>query len=216
MASRMTSMSVSGRSRQHRRLVHADTDRANDSACSEVFEHGIRLIEGRLPVLVWVVDVDDVDPGETEALEARFNRSADTVRRVVEDHPTPAGIGVIGVGPLAQRLTVDLVALAHVAGRPDQPADLGREHELIARASRQRRSHGPFRGAIAVERGDVEIAHAERPGVIDDRHRVPGLDRLIQPADRGSAKGEPGHGQRRPSERHPIERLKDHEGEPSR
>ena len=107
---------------------------AHDSLRAQVVQRWVRLTDGRFPVLVGVVDEEDVDAVEAEAGQAVLDRPKHAVARVVEDDPP--------VGHVAERLVVDAVtglAIDVGAGwdlvvRDDQATDLRADGELVARA----------------------------------------------------------------------------------
>ena len=69
---------------EHRRLVHAGTDRPDDTFGTQSIKSRPRTLHGLLPVIVGVMDQRDVDAVDTDALEARFERADHAVRAVVE------------------------------------------------------------------------------------------------------------------------------------
>src|SRR5438445_682541 len=68
--------------------------------------------------------------------------------------------------------------------RPQEPADLRGEDELVARPPRERPPEPPLRESVAVERCGVEEANAALPRAVNRRERRLVVDRLEQPAER--------------------------------
>ena len=73
-------VALAGEPGEHRRLVHPGADRPDDPLLAQPVERRVRAVDGRLPVIVRVVDVRDVDALQAEALEALLDRPADAVR----------------------------------------------------------------------------------------------------------------------------------------
>ena len=113
-------------------FLFADNKQARDAMdgalgkrLAQAMERRIGPADGRLPVVVRVVDVGDVDPLEPEALKARLDRPADPVRGVVE-HDAPArGVGIERVLPSVGRLPVHVLVARQRHRRDDEAADLG-------------------------------------------------------------------------------------------
>ena len=72
---------------EHRRLVHPRTYGADDALGSQLVERRVAACEDVCPVVVGVVEVDDVQPIEAEALEALLERTADPIPAEVPDAP---------------------------------------------------------------------------------------------------------------------------------
>ena len=53
--------------------------------------------------------------------------------------------------------------------RAHEPTDLGRQRELVARLLAQHAPEADLRLTEPVQRGDIEVADADVPGVLDDR-----------------------------------------------
>ena len=110
---------------------------------------------------------------------------------VVEDDALGPGADIEGVVAAVEALAVELVVGADRVRRPDEPADLRREHERVARHVAQHAADAPLRRAVAVQRRRVEIADADVPGAPDHRPRVIVGDRAEQAADRRAPETEP-------------------------
>ena len=81
--------------------------------------------------------------------------------------------------------------LAGLQGMQDA-ADLGRQHEVLARLLAQCRPHAQLAAAVAVERRGVEVAHAAVVGGVGERHRLGIGDRGAKAAHRRAAQTERG------------------------
>src|SRR5437667_1191315 len=111
---------------QHRGLVHPGTDRPDDAVLAQSVESWIRLSDRRLPVVVRVVEEEDVDPVEPEPPEALLDRSQDPVPAEVEDDAKPRVLGPIGAATAADGVSVDVRPGLDLSGALDEPADLRR------------------------------------------------------------------------------------------
>ena len=70
---------VAGELGQHRGLVHAGTDSGDDTLSPQLFERRIPVPERSFPVVVRVVEIDEIDAVEAEPLETGFERAKDAV-----------------------------------------------------------------------------------------------------------------------------------------
>ncbi len=201
---------LGGKPGEHRRLVHVRPDRTHDTLGTEPFEGRVGVIQGGLPMAVRVVDVQDVNALQPETLEARLDRAADAVRGVVEHHLPAAHPRVERVVLITEGLWVDVVPGPDSARRANQPADLGRQHELVPGPAREGAAHRPLGRAVAIQRGNVEVADPDRPGVLHRRRRVRRRHGLEQAADRRPAKGQPGDLQTSTPERDQLDRIEGH------
>ena len=86
---------------------------------------------------------------------------------------------------------VGRLLLAGLHGVQDA-ADLGRQHEVLARLLAQRRAHAQLAAAVAVERRGIEVAHAAVVGGIGQRHRLGIGDGGAKAAHRRAAEAEVG------------------------
>ena len=131
--------------------------------------------------LVEVVDHQQVDRAEAEALQAVLVGAHDAVVAVVE------------VQRERQRVApVLLVEQVGPGGGAQHAAHLGRHLELFAGAPAQEFAEAMFAFAVAVEWRGVVVADAGVPGAL---HHLPGgrvADRAEQVADRRAAETEPG------------------------
>ena len=155
-------------------------------------------------MVVRVVDQRDVDPLEPEPLEALLERTADTIGAVIENDPGRLRVDVIGVLPAVKGLPIDVGARRDRRRLADQPADLRRQHDIVARAVGEGRTHPPLRRPVAVEWGCVEVPHAQRPGVADrgDGFSIP--DGAEETTDRGATEPESRDLEAGPAERHAL------------
>ena len=153
----------------------------------------------------------DVDPVEAEPFEALLERASDAVGAVVEDDAHRIPDDVVGILAAVERLAVDVGAGRDAGRRPDQAADLGRQHERVAGLPGERRAYPSFRGPVPVQRRRVEGAHPERPGVADrvDGARV--VDGAEQAADRGATEAEAADLQAGPAERDALRVVDRHQ-----
>ena len=161
---------------ERRRRVHPGADRPDDALVAEFGERGERLADRRVEVVVRVVHEHDVHPVEAEPLEALLERPEHAVAAEVPYPPQP--------GVLLERG----ISLARVP--PQQPPDLGGEHELVARAPAQRVADAALGHPGAVVRRGVEEAHAELPRGVARRARPRVTDWREQPAERPRAEAE--------------------------
>ncbi len=132
---------------------------------------------------VEVVHQQDVDPPGAEPVQAVLDRAHDAVVAVVVD-----------LGERQRAFELAVVEGVGMAGL-EQAADLGRQHEALARPVAQRRADPVLRQAEAVEWCRIEQADA---GIVGGAHRRLGLrvgDRPVHVAERRAAKAELGHGQ---------------------
>ncbi len=200
---------------EHRGLVHPGADRAHGPLAAQPLQGRVGAAQGRLPVLVGIVDVQDVDAVEPESLQALLDRPAHAVGAVVEDDAAALGAGVVGViaGPV--RLAVDVGARRDRIRGADQAPDLRGQDELVARPAGEGGAHPALRRPVAVQRRDVEGADPERPGVVHERDRVGVGDRAEEPADRCAAEAEARRRQAGAPERDVLEWFDRHPPRPS-
>ena len=138
---------------EHRCLVHSRSVAADDALGAQLGQRRRRLLEGFPDVVVRIVDEDEVDAIEAEALEARLDRAEHPVTAEVPDPAMGRGDGE----PLRIRL------IAGVRGL-QPPAHLRGHHELVARVGPQRPAEPSFGQAEAVVGCGVEVAKAGIPG----------------------------------------------------
>ncbi|SII97821.1 Uncharacterised protein [Mycobacteroides abscessus subsp. abscessus] len=105
---------------EHLRLVHPGTPRADDPLVAQACEFGHGPVDRLGPVVVGVVDVDDVDAVEAQPLEGLLEGAADAVRGVVAHTGLVAGHGEALVVPLLR-----------VLRGADEPTDLRRDEVLL-------------------------------------------------------------------------------------
>src|SRR6185436_15140861 len=170
----------------------------------------VGLADRRRPVVVRIVDQGDVDPVEAETGQALVDRSTDTIGAVVEHRPDGPGPDVEGVLSPVERLSIDVGAGRDLGRGPVEPADLGRQHVLVARPCRERPAESSLRGAVAVQRSHVERSDPDVPPVVDDADRLGVGHSREQPTDRRPAQPEPGQTEPGPSERQAFGRLEWH------
>ena len=143
-------------------------------------------------MVVRIVDVEDVQPIETEPAQARLHRSEHAVGAVVEDDPHTRGASVVGVILAVAGLAVDVGVRTHLVDGDEQAADLGREDEIVAAVVPQGQAQAPLGIAIAIEWGAVEIADAGRPGMLQGSGCICIRDGSVQPADLGGTESQTG------------------------
>ena len=78
---------------EHRRLVHPGADRRHGALRAQLRERRIAGREHLVPVVVRIVEVDDVDPVEAEALQALRERASDPVAAEVPAAAVRGGNG---------------------------------------------------------------------------------------------------------------------------
>ena len=130
-----------------------------------------------------VVDIENVDARQAQALQAVLERAHDAVMRIVVDDVERQRVPALerGRGP---------------RHRAQQPPDLGRQYPVVTRLIAQRVADGALGLADAVKGCGVDIAHAGRPGGAHDRLRGFAADRDAGAAEGGGAEPQYGHFER--------------------
>ena len=136
---------------------------------------------------VEVVNQEDVDPIDSEPLEAVLEGAHHAVVAVVEDSLKLEA---------AEPLILDGVGAERAA---EDAADFGRDEILIARLAVERAAERMLGEPSSIPGRRIEIAHAAVPGGADDRRRLVVLDLVEELAQRRSAKTELGHADVRPA-----------------
>ena len=158
--------------------------RSSSSALKPAVHHRLEALVEDRAILdgpeIDVVDQRDVDLRQSEPQMRMLQRAHDAVIGVVE-HRCEARQAVLA--EVGRRL------LARLHGVQDA-ADLGRQHEVVARLVAQRRAHAQLAAAVAVERRGVEVAHATLVGGIGQRHRLGVGDGGAKAAHRRAAQAE--------------------------
>ena len=144
---------------QHLRLVHAGADSTDHALLAQLIERAVGAAQRLVVVVVGVVDVQDVDPADGQALEALLER------------PHHAVIGEIEHWIERRGAVEHLAGLGRRIGAK-KPADLGRERVVGARLLAQDPAEMALREAEAVEGSGVEEAQTFLPGPVDDLQRV--------------------------------------------
>ena len=191
-----------GKAGEHRGIVHADADRADEAGVAKPGERAVaalhHLAEARLdgiamPVAVDVVDVEDVDAVGAETLEAVLDRAEHPVPRIVVDR-------------LEGERVAEHARRRAAPHRPQHPSDLRRDHRAVPDTAKA--GTEPVLGeAVAIEGCRIEIGDPRREG---SRHGRVGhilLDDVIEPAERAAAETEDRHLDLRPTKRPPFHRL---------
>ena len=129
-------------------------------------------------VLGTVVDIGDVDAGQAQALQAVLDGAAHAIR------------GVVVIDPERQAGDEGAMLPALRGIGTEQPADLGGEHELIARLVAQHLAEAVLRNAGPVFRRGVEVADAGIPGRFQRRHGIGVRDDLEHVAQRRAAEAD--------------------------
>ena len=124
------------------------------------------------------MDQDDVDAVETQPLEARVERAADSVGREVE------------VGDLVRHVAEHAGRDRASPGVSSRPTFVDTTISSRGR-DRQRLAQTPFGEPMAVERSGVEHPDAAVECRVDGRPCVFVADRRVQVAERGGAEAEP-------------------------
>ncbi|GHE14639.1 hypothetical protein GCM10010339_86040 [Streptomyces alanosinicus] len=164
---------------EHRRLVHAGADRADHALVAQVRERGRGFLGGLPPVVVRIVEIDDVEAVQARAAEGAFDRTQDAVAAEV-----PAAAQVVGNGE---------ALVVHAPGPGighEEAADLGGQDVFVAEGGGAGRRQGVPRTDPGRSGGGVEVADAGLPGRIDGGHRVLGRGGLVEVADDGGAEAE--------------------------
>jgi len=138
--------------------VHAGAHRGDDSLVSQLDQGRYPLGGGLFEVILRIVEIEDVEPVKTGALERRLHRAK---------YPVSAEV------PLAARVrgyieTRGVAFAGCLWTRHEQSADLGRDDVLVARALPEGLTETPLREPDAVMRSGVEVADACIPRS-DDR-----------------------------------------------
>ena len=144
-------------------------------------------------MIVRVVDVKDVDALDAQPRNALLDRTHDAVVREVKDG--------IERGRIGKRLALWRSA------RAEKAADLGREHELIARLGPQDGAETLLREAVSILRRGIEKANARRPGGLDDAVRLVIREGLKQTPQGSSAETQSCDLERRGAKLDPLCRI---------
>ena len=139
--------------RQHRGLVHAGADRPDHPLLAQLDQRIDARRGGLVPVIVGIVEVDDVDVVDTQPLQARVERAQDPVPAEV---PLPPGRGRND-----EAVVVEFVGA--IGGRHEQPAHFGRDHVVVARILRERTAQARLGEPESVVRRGIEVAHSSGP-----------------------------------------------------
>lgn len=173
-------------------LVDPDADRLDRPGPAQFLERPVAAVAQRahvsrvrVPMLVGadVVHIKDVDPPEAKPLPAVLDRAQDAVTRIVVDR-------------VERHHVVRRAAVGRPGARPQEPADLGREHPLIALLGAQRVADGALGLAEPVIGRGVDIAHASLPRGADNRLGFGARDRDAGAAEGGAAQPERRHFER--------------------
>ena len=127
-----------------------------------------------------VVDIENVDARQAQALQARLERAPDAVMRIVVDDIEGQRMPALELGR----------RLRH---RAQQPPDLGGQYPVLTRLIAQRIADGALGLADAVKGCGIDIAHAGRPGGAHDRLGGFAADRDAAAAKGGGAEPQYGH-----------------------
>ena len=122
---------------------------------------------------VEVVDQQEVDPVDSEALQAVLERPHHAVVAVVEH-----GLELETADPLSP------IERAGLRGPPQEPSDLGRQHVVLPRTPVERAAEPVLGLAAAVPGRGVEIARPAVPGRLDQFRRLGVVDLVEQVAER--------------------------------
>lgn len=166
---------------EHGGLVHARADRTDDALVAQRGEGGHGFVGGLSPVVVGVVEVDDVEPVQAGAGEGVVDGAQDAVTAEV---------------PLAAQVVTDDETLGVDALRvlvgDEEAAGLGGDDVLVAGAVAQGGAQPVFGQAQAVVRRGVVIADARVPGGVQGGGGVLGGGGAVEVADDGGAEAELG------------------------
>src|SRR5665213_998418 len=145
--------------RTHVGALDADADRADDAFTAQALERTIGAIHRfgealfigvAMPARVDIVDEHDVGAANAEPLQAVLQRAHRAVEAVI-----------------VVKVEWKLVLRAYAAVRPQHAADLGRQHELVARMPPQCRAEPVLAEAGRIERRRVEVAKSARVCVLE-------------------------------------------------
>ncbi len=166
--------------------VRAERDGADDTVGPELRERRICAVDRLRQVILGIVDVDDVDPVETETLHARFQLAQRRIPAEVEHR----------VG-----------AILRLWRRDERAAGLGRDDHVVTTDRRQRPAEAGLGFPEPVQRRRVEQPDASFDGSRGSRD---GVGLVVAPEDRCQRRGpEPEAGDRETgsSQRDPFELL---------
>src|SRR5260221_1510228 len=197
-------VALPGETSEHPGPVHADANGADDSFLAKPVQGRGGLADRRAPMLVGIVDEEQIDPVHAQSLKALVHGAAHAIGAVVEDHRPASRFGKVGVVDAGNRLAVDIGPWWDRLDRLDQATHLGRKDVIVPPAAGQARTESPFAGAIAVQWCGVEHPDPDLPGVLDDVDRVVFPYRREQAGDRPSSKAEPRDRQTGPPQWHPF------------
>ena len=110
-------------------------------------------------IAIDIVDVDNVEPRNAEALQALVDRA---------QRP---GAGIVPALPVRQHIDIAVLLARRGAVRNEESSDLRREDVLVARDAAERLADADFRKAVAVMRRGIEIADAGRARMAHQRDR---------------------------------------------
>ncbi len=162
--------------------VHAEPDPAEHALVAQLGERRQGAVERLGDVVLRVVHERDVDPVGPQPAEAGLQAAQRAVPAVV-------------AAARERRRHVEAlgVALPRAAGVVhEQPADLGGQHVVVARAAGEGGAEAAFGQAEAVVRGGVEVADAAGPRGVHDRPRVLAGHGPEEVAQLGAAEAERG------------------------
>lgn len=178
---------------EHRGLVHAGADGSDHALRAELLQRRVALAEGRFPMVVGVVQIDDVDPVEAEASQAFLDAAADAVGAEVPAAPVGVRHGEsVGQSLVGRRLGG--------GQRVEQTARLRGHRVLRPRPVAQGLAEAAFGEPEAVVRCGVEVTDALLPGRVDRCRGLFRVDLREEVADRRCPEGEFGDLDRAASE----------------
>src|SRR5271166_1608888 len=157
-------------------------------AGGELAEIGVNVGRTSVAPGVKIVDQQEIDAVDAEALQAVLERAHDPVVAVVEHR-----LELQSPGPL-------ILDRARFQRPAQHAADLGRDDELGAGLAIKRSADAVLRQPAPVPGGSVDIAYALVPRSPNNRRRFVIFDHLEEVAERRGSEPEFGHADVRPAE----------------
>ena len=141
----------------HRGLVHSHSYRSHHSLFPQLDECADALGRCLIPVIIRIVQVDDVEVVDAQTMQARLDAAKDRIAGEVE-LPT--------VGRRHREAAIVESSIG-IRLRHECAPGFGREHEVVAGSVGEQFAQSSFRVSESVVRGGVESTRAELPGCVD-------------------------------------------------
>src|SRR5699024_1555913 len=151
----------------------------DDAFVAELTEHGGGSVDRLGPVVVGIMDVDDVDMVCSQPFEGFVDGAPNAVSGVVP-HPDP----------VSGDHEAFVIEIGRPRGRTDETPHLRRQQELLSRLRGQGFAEAAFAQSQTVVRGGVEIPYAQIPRLGDRSYRSLVIDISVEVPDRRTAESE--------------------------